>query len=182
MCRCGGSTLTNYEPLPETRVIGFGHRAQAGKDVAARAIASRVLGARLYAFSDAISVYCRVARGMTARDPGLLQAVGYELRRQNPQVWLDCLYWRIKEDAPTLGLITGVRFPNEVEMIRGMGGAVWRIDRLNADGSAFVADDRPHNHPTETALAGERFDAVLKNRAGAMDVFQADAWRTFVDS
>lgn len=170
---------SEYSLLPHTRIIGFGHRARTGKDVAARTIADKTDDARIYAFSDAISTYCRVARGMTVRDPVLLQEVGYELRQTNPDIWVQALYWRLEEDRPRTALVTGVRFPNEVEMIRAMGGEVWRIDRLTASGEPFLATDRPTDHPTETALRDAVFDRVLVNQTGDMDRFQRDVWSNF---
>ena len=170
---------TEYAPLPHTRVIGFGHRARTGKDIAARTIAEKADDARIYAFSDAIAAYCRVSRGMTVRDPVLLQDVGYELRETRPDLWVEALYWRLEEDRPRTALVTGVRFPNEVQMIRSIGGEVWRIDRLTASGEPFRATDRPEDHPTETALSEALFDHVLVNRTGQMDQFREKVWATY---
>ena len=101
-------------------------------------------------------------------------------------MWLDAVYWKLEEDRPPLAVITGVRFPDEVKMIRSLGGEVWRVDRYNHDGSPFVATDRPDGHPTETALDGFVFDRVLSNTTGGMDgflnevreAFQAWYWQT----
>jgi hypothetical protein len=171
--------LTNYGTLPHVRIVGFGYKARTGKDFAARSIADRVPGCRIYAFSDAIAAYSRAARGMTVRDPPLLQEVGYELRQADPEIWVRCLYFKIEEDRPSVALITGVRFPNEVAMIRSIGGSVWRIDRVDEDGGNFVAPDRPDDHPTETALDGVEFDTVITNQTGRLDQFRQDVWDTY---
>jgi hypothetical protein len=165
----------------ETRVIGLGHKARTGKDVAASYLAERVPGARAYAFSDAIAVVCRALYGMTTREPRLLQAVGIEARTKNPEVWVDALFWKIQEDAPSLAIVTGVRFQNEAEMIHAVSGEVWRIDRLNADGSMFVADDRPPDHPTETALDGFPFHRVIVNRTGQLERFRDAIHRAYLE-
>ena len=169
---------------PELRVLGLGHKARTGKDVAAAYLAARVPGAKTYAFSDAIAVVCRAIYGMTTRDPSLLQAVGLEERSKNPRVWVDALFWKILEDAPSLAIVTGVRFQNEVEMIEALGGEVWRVDRFNEDGSVFVASDRPPDHPTETSLDGYPFQRILANHTGHLDLFLDDvllAYRKFAD-
>ena len=176
-----GSMLSDYIQLPHVRVIGLGYKARTGKDFAARAIADRVKDARIYAVSDAISAYCRVAKGMTVRDPELLQEIGYALRKDDPEIWVRCLYWKIEEDRPLVALITGVRFVNEIAMIRSIGGSVWRIDRVDEQGRPFEADDRPADHPTETAMDGVKFDSVLTNRTGCQDAFRRDVWNAYMD-
>ena len=170
---------SRYPPLPHVRIVGLGHKARTGKDVAAQALLSYVYGAKIYGFSDAISAVCRVQHGMTVRDPPLLQKVGLEARQERPGVWLDAVYWKLEEDRPPLAVITGVRFPDEVEMIRSLGGEVWRVDRFNRGGSPFVATDRPDGHPTETALDGFAFDRVLSNTTGSMDGFLNDVREAF---
>jgi hypothetical protein len=178
------SGIKIYQPIEGTTVIGLGHKARQGKDVAARALVRAVPGARSYAFSDAISAYCRVKHGMTKRDPRLLQQVGLELRdSSNPCIWIDALYWRIDEERPPLAVITGVRFPNEGSMIRQCGGRLWRIDRVSTDGrSPVVADDRDPNHPTETAMSDFIFDEVLTNVSGQVERFEQLAVDTFTRS
>lgn len=172
-----------YKAIPDVLFLGLGHRARQGKDVAAQALVDHVPGARRYAFSDAIAVYCRVCHGMTTRSPWLLQQVGLEMRvTSNPSwsdVWLDALYWRIDEERPALAIITGVRFPDEASMIRQCGGMVWRIDRFTPAGKPFVATDRDPNHETETALDHFEFDAVLKNTSGEVESFKDSVITTY---
>ena len=170
---------TRYAPLPQVRVVGLGHKARTGKDVAATALSSYVYGSKVYGFSDAISAVCRSNHGMTVRDPTLLQRIGLEARTRCPDVWLEALYWKIEEARPPLAVITGVRFENEVAMIRALGGEAWRVDRFNRDGSRFVADDRAMSHPTETALDGFVFDRVLANSTGGLDGFLERVKETF---
>jgi hypothetical protein len=173
--------MSSYPPIRRVSVIGFGSKARQGKDVAAAALAKEVTGARIYAFSDAISTYCRVAHGMKTRDPVLLQRVGLDARRSNPSTWIDALYWRIHEDSPKLALITGVRFPDEVQMIRDMGGKVWRIDRFARDGHRFVASDRAPDHPTETALDNVSLDTIIRND-GSLEDFRRRVVATYLEA
>src|SRR5262245_37387151 len=108
-------------------VFGLGHKARHGKDFAGRAMATYAasigLNARVYGFADALKAYCRVAFGMKKKDPRLLQLVGTELfRGLNPNTWVDVLQHTIEEQNPDVAIITDMRFPNELDMVRGMGG------------------------------------------------------------
>lgn len=92
--------------------------------------------------------------GLTFRQ--LLQLWGTDYRReQDPDYWVH----RLWETLPESGLITidDVRFPNEVQMVRDVGGSLVKIVRPDLEtGSA---------HASETAL--DRFanwDAVIENR------------------
>lgn len=150
----------NYAPIPKTIWIAFGHKARQGKDTCAEAIQDLYPGVTVKAgFADALKTYCRVVYGMTIKDAPLLQRVGSEFRERDPQVWVDTLYWTMKDlrearriADPILIVVPDLRYPNEVDFIRDMGGWVIRVRRLNADGTPFVAADRPFDHPSETAL------------------------------
>lgn len=153
-----------FSPLPGTLVIGFGYRAQQGKDVAARIIAARTAAdTHRFALSDGISAVARACHGMGVRDPRMLQLVGLACRRKDPDVWLRTLYGAIQDRAPQLALVTGVRFPDEAALVRSMGGVVVEVRRWNPDGSRFVSADRDPDHPTEHGLDGFDFDYTLDN-------------------
>lgn len=143
-----------YKPLEDTLVIGFGHKARNGKDTAA-GVMQDYFGkdARRYAFADALRAVCRVCYGMKEKDAPLLQMVGTDLyRRVNPNIWTDVLYETLKEQRPKVALISDMRFPNEAEMVKGMGGITIRCIRLNPDGRQFIDPSRSSTHPSETAL------------------------------
>lgn len=162
-----------YLPIPETRVLAIGGPARSGKDTAAKTLLAidpaRTLA---LAMSDAIAHECRLHHGMTTRDPRLLQKVGYALRQAVPTIWLDAVYWRIVEARPRLALITGVRFPDELAMVRAMGGQTVWVDRVREDGRFVRAADRDLNFPTETALTRTDFDHLLLNPDGAEGRFK----------
>lgn len=155
-----------YDPIDGTLVIGLTGRARHGKDLAAEIIASVAPGARRYAFSDAIAAHARVLGLMTARDPVILQQVGYDARLTNPKVWIDAVYGAICDHAPPVAIVTGVRFPDEAELVRGMGGFIIKSVRVDADGQPFTSGDRDAAHPTETAIDGIAPDYVVANVTG----------------
>lgn len=60
-------------------------------------------------------------------------------------------------------VFTDVRFPNEADAIRKIGGQVWRIER---PGYGPV-----NGHSSETALDGYEFDATVVNDGSVEDLF-----------
>lgn len=164
----------SYAPIPETLVIGFAYRAQHGKDTAARTIVQHSKGAKVYAMSNAISVYCRVAYRMTKRSAPLLQDVGYRLRSERPSIWTDALYWLIDEERPPVALISGVRFPDEAQMVADMGGVLVCIDRITEEGQPYIARDRDPNHSTEHALDDHVFQYRITNISGQIEAFRRE--------
>lgn len=59
-----------------------------------------------------------------------LQFLGTNLLRNqlHENIWVDCLEKKILESDKNI-IITDVRFPNEIDMIRKLGGKIWLIER-----------------------------------------------------
>lgn len=59
-----------------------------------------------------------------------LQYLGTNLLRNqlHQNIWVDCLERKILEFDKNV-VITDVRFPNEINMIRNIGGEIWRVER-----------------------------------------------------
>lgn len=59
-----------------------------------------------------------------------LQFLGTNLLRNqlHENIWVDCLERKILNSDKNI-VITDVRFPNEIEMIKRIGGEIWRIER-----------------------------------------------------
>lgn len=59
-----------------------------------------------------------------------LQFLGTNLLRNqlHQNIWVDCLERKILESNENI-VITDVRFPNEIDMIRNIGGEIWRVER-----------------------------------------------------
>lgn len=86
-----------------------------------------------------------------------LQRLGTEAVRGvvGYNTWVDIAVRRMTEQGGDW-VVTDVRFPNEAEAIREMGGgSVWRITRPGF-GPA-------NNHPSETSLDGYDFDLMILN-------------------
>lgn len=94
----------------------------------------------------------------------LLQVLGTDVGRQliDDDVWVKAATKDIHQDQSIV--FTDVRFPNEAEAIRALGGQIWRIERPGI---------KPVNlHPSETAMDGWDFDAYLDN-SGTLEDLQA---------
>ena len=87
-----------------------------------------------------------------------LQRMGTEVGRNiiSPTVWLDIAERKIKELGPNAKVvITDIRFPNEAEWVRALGGQVVRINR---EGFGPVND-----HASDARLDDALVDAELQN-------------------
>jgi hypothetical protein len=160
-------------------VIGLVGHARHGKDAAAQILLRLLPGAERFAFSDALAVECRVHHGMTRRDPRLLQTVGMAWREARPGVWLDALYGAICDRQPGVAVITGVRFADEVDMVRAIGGTLLRVVRLDAAGRPFVSGDRDPNHAAEAEIDALAVDWSVAVPSGDLRGLEA-AVRHFV--
>lgn len=156
-------------------VIGISGKKGAGKTTVGEEVA-RILGAARVDLADEIKEICarhfsatteqlygtesqkneRLPCGLTARQ--VMQRVGKAFREIDPNAWLRPFMQEVRENREELDdvpvVVCDVRYPNEVDAIRNMGGVVIRLTR------APFAD----SHETECALDGyEGFDYVLDN-------------------
>jgi hypothetical protein len=104
--------------------------------------------------NEASTTWTRPSGFMTAR--AVLQQVGSEIfRKMYSKVWVDACLREITKRKLDLALITDVRFPDEVEGIKGVAGKVIRLTRT------LFPDDK---HISENALNDYTdFDFVVDN-------------------
>lgn len=100
----------------------------------------------------------------------LLCTLGTEWGREciSPDVWLKCWQRNVKyyldNDLPVV--CDDVRFPNEAELIRKLGGELWMVTRPGVR--------RRGNHASEGSLDGYAyFDRRLSNAGSLMELYQA---------
>jgi hypothetical protein len=160
--------VRRYVPIAGVQVVGLCGHARHGKDETAKLLLRLWPGAERFAFSDALSAICRVAHGMVTRNPAMLQEVGMMYRDNQQGVWLDALYGAIEDRQPALAIITGVRFPDEAQMVRSMGGSLVRVVRNEPDGTPFLTGDRDTRHRAEAAIDILRVDDEIVARSGDM--------------
>lgn len=109
-----------------------------------------------YRLSDAIDEFgLEEAKRLLDEVRRTYQKIGTEVGRElNPNVWVEQLIDRVISCDDQF-VVTDVRFPNEVDAIRALGGEVWRIDR---PGTGPV-----NGHASENSLEGVEFDEVVLN-------------------
>lgn len=157
-------------PLPQTSVvipreyqyeqkiplIGLAGYAKAGKDTCADALVSN--GFSRIAFADPLKDIARAIGWDGNKDDigrQLLQDLGVSLRDFiSTSVWVERAEEAIEEIAGPV-VISDVRFPNEVAMVRRRGGKVIRIERPGIEAV--------NGHISEHAIQGEVWDGVYIN-------------------
>jgi hypothetical protein len=162
-------------------LLAFGHKARQGKDTAGQGVfdyyeKKRQLALRhglrvipavgIYRFAEALYEEARRDYGMTEKDAPLLQRIGSERRAQDQEYWVKKVFQKISYDKPHIAVITDCRYQNEAQAIKARGGYTVKVERLNEDGSKYVANDRPADHPSEIDLDNYNFDYYIKAKTG----------------
>lgn len=150
-------------PIDGVKVLGITGHAGHGKDMLAKFLLRAVPGSERFAFSDALSAKLRLERRMWRRNPPQLQHMMDEVSREGVR---DAVYFAIDDKRPPLAIVTGVRFYDEVEMIRGMGGSVVRVRRVDEDDRPYVSPDRDPKHPVEQHIPNLPVDAEVVAKSG----------------
>lgn len=174
-----------WAPIAGVRVVGVTGRARHGKDTLARELMRQLAAAgtlaERFAFSDSVAVAERTAplpgdAPMTTRNPSRLQRRGEYERARDPFIWLRATYGTIEDRRPEVAIITGLRTPAEVAMVRGMGGLVVRVTRIDAEGQPFVTSDRDPNHPIEQQIDSLQEDLRIDVKGGGLAEFPTWAY------
>lgn len=189
-------------------IIGLGHRARAGKDALAEHLVKNH-GFKQYALADLLKQSVNIVMGWNDRhsygdlkeqvDPSwgtsprwMYQNIGTGGWRTifREDVWAQALRLKLERDCIGVtdfrAVITDVRFrAGEVEMVKQLGGSLWKIDRpslapLKLPPKSFVhktfnylrgKDD--YSHVSETDLHGwNGWDEVIVND-GSLEVLYA---------
>jgi hypothetical protein len=162
-------------------VIAFGHKKRRGKDTAAQFAVdflNEAVGpgcARLDHFAHSLKegilrqvfgfsdnqLYGDLKEtidnfwGFTPR--WALQTVGTELMRDHidQDIWAKTVYRRFIDDSLCHVIIGDLRFPNEMSMVKRMGGYTVRVDR--------DVESEQDNHSSETSLEDADWDFTINN-------------------
>ena len=99
----------------------------------------------------------------------VLQVFGTECMRRGfyDSIWVSLVKKKIQENPTTNWVIPDTRFPNEVDMIKSVGGSVWCVKR-GQNPQWFdrykYHDVKPDDiHPSEWAWAHSNFDHIITN-------------------
>ena len=69
-------------------------------------------------------------------------------------------------------IATDMRFLNEADMIKKLGGYTVQVNRLNVDGTPFVDTARPANHVSEIQLDGYNYDYKITVKTGDLPLLE----------
>ncbi|UDL16447.1 deoxynucleoside monophosphate kinase [Microbacterium phage Zooman] len=101
----------------------------------------------------------------------LLQILGTEVGRKiiGESTWTDIVIRRtqdaLAEGAPGV-IITGIRFPNELDMIEDLDGELWWVDRPSLQAGSNAG------HASENSVSSVDFDRVVVNDGTLEDLYQ----------
>ena len=106
----------------------------------------------------------------------VLQVFGTECMRQGffDGIWVSLVKQKIQDNPDTNWVLPDTRFPNEVNMIKSIGGSVWCIQR--GHNPQWFDDYKQHGkkptdvHPSEWAWAHSEFDHVIDNDTNKEDL------------
>ena len=173
------------------RLIGLGHKKRTGKDTAADGLQrhgfqkisfarrlKETLGTLLFGDPNDRWVWDADLRtkplpefwGMTPVQ--LLQQLGTEAIRKgiHPDFWVAVLEDYIRKSPGLRFVIGDVRFPNEVAMVKRLGGIVVKIER---PGLEETADGRSAAHESETALDSYTgWDEIVVNDGTKTELYE----------
>lgn len=130
--------------------------------------------------------------GLFVRYTELVEQVGYVEAKKNPEVrrflqafgtevgrnmfgenfWVDIMARRLRKIAKVNDVIaTGIRFPNEVDMINDLGGQTWWVDR---DEHCVKHGD----HSSETSVDPDMFEVIIENYGTLEELYhEVDIYR-----
>lgn len=143
--------------------IGLVGGMGSGKDTVFKLIKKHYNEAVRVAFGDAVKEEVSVATGVSVaqieaekeRFRTLLQAWATEFRRHDdPDYWVRIGIKKATEVNARTVIFTDVRFLNEAEAIRNLGGILFGISRKNAPS---------HNHASETELHSIKCHYQIEN-------------------
>lgn len=167
-------------------LIGLSAKARYGKDETVEHM-TRLLApdlvVRRVAFADGVREEARELWGWNgvkdAAGRTLLQEIGAHRRAEDPEYWIKRAFSKIDLGfSRTIWMIPDVRYVNEANRVRELGGEVWRIERRGRDGHPFVngLSAIQQTHPSETDLDNYPFDQELFN-VGTIDDFHWEIGR-----
>jgi len=156
-------------------IIGLSGYAQSGKDTTAELLCLNYKYKR-QSFADPMRQALMIINPKLDSITRLSEYVddyGWEIAKQNPEVrrllqvfgtdfgrkmlgadvWVKMLMDKLNYEDRVV--ISDVRYPNEAEAIRKLGGSVWRINRRN--------HSAVNGHPSEHAMDNYMFNYVIYN-------------------
>jgi hypothetical protein len=119
-----------------------------------------------YGYADIVETYGYTAAKNVREVREFLKKLGTEVGRDiiGVNTWVDAARKRIVQavEAGKPVAITGIRYPNEVALIRQLGGKLWWVERPGVG----VGDE----HTSENAVWAGDFDTTIWNKGTVKDL------------
>lgn len=193
--------------LSHPLVLGLGGKLRSGKDTVADYLVHEY-GFVKIGMSDAVNEAMKLINPIVSADEGyieryaaLVERVGYAAAKENPEVrrllqklgtevgrhmmgqnvWVDIAERKIREQwaqgKPVA--LTGMRFPNEIAMIRNLGGLNVYVERPSLEISTTQPAERVTAaldaaiHASENSVKQEDFSYEIQNDGTLVDLYAA---------
>lgn len=103
------------------------------------------------------------------RGRALLQDLGMAARKYNPRFWIEQLTWPIKSRAHNLPQVfTDVRFQNEADYVRSIGGIIVRIVRPGIISGNHESELKQSEIPADIEIVNDGTIEDLHNKIRAI--------------
>ena len=169
-------------------VIGIGGRAESGKSTAGRATHKQALAMGLtakifelseYVLTEAVALG-RIPAGkkrneLTDSEVEELVKLGMERRKEDPDYWTKKFEEDVLATKPDVVICPNIRFQNEADAVRRLGGYIVRVTCYISDGVEYVSRTRDPNHPSETSQHYILADYFLTFLRGESDLLKSQA-------
>ena len=174
-------------PKSPAKIIGLSGKKQSGKDTVYQLADALMEGARIgrVAFGDAVRHEVSEITGYRmdfieehkAEFRTLLQVWGTDFRRHfnGSEYWLEKMTGVIDKASSHYDVlfITDVRFSNEAEFVKNLGGKLVKVERRQ-EVYQHIEDAVPDSHSSETAMDDySKYDYVINNNGSESELTTA---------
>ena len=111
----------------------------------------------------------------------VLQMVGTDVFRKHfhDQIWILIIERKILSNPNTNIIVSDCRFPNEINLIKRLGGKIIHIHRncpqwFNKYKSGLDCEEALSLHVSDTAWIREHFDLELENSSKSTEIFESE--------
>jgi len=159
--------------------LGITGRARGGKSTVASAIVkeankkgltAEIFELSAYVLKDAISQGLiptgKSREDLTPKEVEQLVVVGTQRREEHPDYWIRMMKRDVRERKADVAIIPNVRYLNEAQAVRDLGGNIVRVQAYVADNVEWVSRDRDPNHSSEIENYQIQADYFLVTRRG----------------
>jgi hypothetical protein len=96
----------------------------------------------------------------------IMQTVGTKLREVCPRLWIHHVIRFVSSISDSHFVVSDIRFGNELDAIKKIGGEIWLIKRDDAP----EIDGKDHVNELElSSMPEEEFDRVIVNKTNELD-------------